>query len=71
MYRLMFPASAMPVVYLGYLAAHTENIALGVGSIILPLRHPAHVAKAAATADVLSHGRILLPCDEQKLSRAR
>ena len=49
-----------PFVYLGYLAARTERIALGVASVILPLRHPAHVAKAAASADVLSGGRMLL-----------
>ena len=49
-----------PFVYLGTLAAVTQNIALGVASVILPLRHPAHVAKAAASADVLSGGRLLL-----------
>ena len=49
-----------PFVYLGTLAAVTERIALGTSSIILPLRHPAHVAKAAATVDVLSGGRLLL-----------
>ena len=49
-----------PFVYLGYLAGQTEKIALGVSSIILPLRHPAHVAKAAATADLLSEGRVIL-----------
>lgn len=49
-----------PFVYLGALAMATRDIALGVASIVLPLRHPAHVAKAAATADVLSGGRLLL-----------
>ncbi len=49
-----------PFTYLGFLAARTSTIALGVSSIILPLRHPAHVAKAAATADVLSDGRLIL-----------
>ncbi|NET50251.1 MAG: LLM class oxidoreductase, partial [Merismopedia sp. SIO2A8] len=49
-----------PFVYLGLLAGQTERIALGVASIILPLRHPAHVAKAAATVDVLSGGRLIL-----------
>lgn len=49
-----------PFVYLGLLAGKTRTIALGVASVILPLRHPAHVAKAAATADVLSDGRLLL-----------
>ncbi|MFC0017872.1 LLM class oxidoreductase [Roseibacillus persicicus] len=49
-----------PFVYLGLLAGATSEIALGVASMVLPLRHPAHVAKAAATADVLSGGRLLL-----------
>lgn len=49
-----------PFVYLGALATQTSSIALGVASIVLPLRHPAHVAKAAATADVLSNGRLIL-----------
>jgi len=49
-----------PLVYLGLLAGQTSKIALGVASIILPLRHPAHVAKAAASADALSDGRLIL-----------
>jgi luciferase-type oxidoreductase len=49
-----------PFVYLGLLAAQTDCIALGVASIVLPLRHPAHVAKAAASVDVLSGGRLVL-----------
>ena len=49
-----------PFVCLGFLAGQTDKIALGTSSIILPLRHPAHVAKAAASVDVLSKGRLLL-----------
>lgn len=49
-----------PFVYLGFLAAHTSKIALATGSIILPLRHPAHIAKSAASVDGLSNGRLLL-----------
>lgn len=49
-----------PFVYLGLLAGQTSHIALGVASLILPLRHPAHVAKAAASVDSLSGGRLLL-----------
>ncbi|MFW2390468.1 MAG: LLM class oxidoreductase [Polyangiales bacterium] len=49
-----------PFVYLGYLAAQTRRIALGVASIVLPLRHPAHVAKAGASVDQLSGGRLIL-----------
>ncbi|QIE42253.1 LLM class oxidoreductase [Rhodobacteraceae bacterium SC52] len=49
-----------PFTYLGFLAAQTSEIALGVSSIILPLRHPAHVAKAGATVDALSGGRLIL-----------
>ena len=49
-----------PFVYLGALALQTRQIALGVSSVILPLRHPSHIAKAAATADQLSQGRLIL-----------
>lgn len=49
-----------PFVYLGLLAGCTERIALGVASIVLPLRHPAHVAKAAGSVDALSGGRLIL-----------
>lgn len=49
-----------PFVYLGLLAGQTRSITLGVASIVLPLRHPAHVAKAAASVDQLSGGRLVL-----------
>lgn len=49
-----------PFTYLGFLAGHTSEIALGVSSIALPLHHPAHVAKAAASLDQLSGGRLIL-----------
>ncbi|GGZ69997.1 LLM class oxidoreductase [Algibacter mikhailovii] len=49
-----------PFTYLGFLAGQTSVIALGVSSIALPLHHPLHVAKSAATIDQLSQGRLLL-----------
>ena len=45
-----------PFVYLGALSVATERIALGMTSIVLPLRHPAQVAKAVATVDQMSNG---------------
>ncbi|MEM7522424.1 MAG: LLM class oxidoreductase [Pseudomonadota bacterium] len=49
-----------PFVYLGLLAGLTRRIALGAASIIQPLPHPAHEAKAAASEDALSGWRLLL-----------
>jgi len=49
-----------PWVWLGYVAAHTKCIALGTGSIILPLRKPIDLAKAATSVDQLSNGRLIL-----------
>lgn len=49
-----------PWVYMGYIAAHTTRVALITGSIVLPLRHPIHVAKAASSIDQLSNGRLIL-----------
>lgn len=49
-----------PFAYLGYVAAQTRSITLGTAAIILPLRHPLHTAKAAASVDQLSGGRLVL-----------
>lgn len=49
-----------PWVWLGQLAAVTRRIALSSAGIVLPLRHPLHTAKAAASVDAVSGGRFLL-----------
>lgn len=46
--------------YLGYIAGQTTKIALLTAAVILPLRHPIHIAKAAASVDQLSNGRLIL-----------
>lgn len=48
-----------PFTYLGYLSALTTQISLGTAAIVLPLRHPLHAAKSAASVDQLSGGRFL------------
>ncbi|MEW6644745.1 MAG: TIGR03571 family LLM class oxidoreductase [Pseudomonadota bacterium] len=45
---------------LGYLAAVTQNVALGTAAVVLPIRHPLMTAKAAASVDALSGGRLIL-----------
>lgn len=49
-----------PWVLLGALAARTRTIALITGAIVLTLRHPLHVAKAAVSVSALSGGRLVL-----------
>lgn len=49
-----------PWVYLGYMAALTSEIALGTASIAISLHHPLHTAKASASVDQLSAGRLIL-----------
>jgi probable F420-dependent oxidoreductase len=44
---------------LAFLAAATERITLGTGVYLLPLRPPFVAAKAAATVDLLSGGRLV------------
>jgi alkanesulfonate monooxygenase SsuD/methylene tetrahydromethanopterin reductase-like flavin-dependent oxidoreductase (luciferase family) len=44
---------------LSYLAARTERVQIATGVLILPYRHPVATAKAIATIDVLSGGRVL------------
>jgi probable F420-dependent oxidoreductase len=47
-----------PMVALGYAAARTSRIRLGVATICLPFVSPAVLAKQASTVDVLSGGRL-------------
>lgn len=49
-----------PWVFMGYVAAQTTRIALATGSIVSTLRHPLHLAKAAASVDRLSGQRLVL-----------
>src|ERR1700744_2844019 len=47
-----------PLVALGYVAARTTRIRLGVAIVNLPFVSPTYLAKQAATVDVLSSGRL-------------
>lgn len=49
-----------PLSTLSYLAGVTSRIRIGTSVIVLPYRHPVQVAKAIATADQLSGGRVTL-----------
>ncbi|WP_251977760.1 TIGR03571 family LLM class oxidoreductase [Salinicola avicenniae] len=49
-----------PWSWLGALAVETRQAVLVSGAIVLPLRHPLHIAKAAASVAVLSEGRFVL-----------
>lgn len=51
---------ADPFTCLGYFAGITRQIGLGIGVLVLPLRHPLLVAKCAAGLQNLSNGRLLL-----------
>jgi luciferase-type oxidoreductase len=46
--------------FLGFLAGITRNVALGTAAVVLPIRHPLMTAKAAASIDALSGGRLIL-----------
>ena len=49
-----------PLIWLSWAAAHTTTLKLGTGILILPQRNPVVTAKAVATLDRLSGGRMLL-----------
>jgi alkanesulfonate monooxygenase SsuD/methylene tetrahydromethanopterin reductase-like flavin-dependent oxidoreductase (luciferase family) len=50
---------AEALVSLGYLAARTHRLALGVSALVVPQRNPLVVLKQLATLDLLSGGRIV------------
>jgi alkanesulfonate monooxygenase SsuD/methylene tetrahydromethanopterin reductase-like flavin-dependent oxidoreductase (luciferase family) len=49
---------ASPLMILGAAAQRTQRIRLGTAVTLLPLHSPVKMAEAAATADILSHGRL-------------
>lgn len=48
-----------PLIALGYAAALTTRIRLATGIFVVPLRNAIATAKAVASLDVLSHGRVI------------
>jgi alkanesulfonate monooxygenase SsuD/methylene tetrahydromethanopterin reductase-like flavin-dependent oxidoreductase (luciferase family)/putative sterol carrier protein len=58
--------SSASAVWLAAAAAQTERIRIGLGIMPLPpgYQHPARVAEAAATLDLVSHGRVELGTGE-------
>jgi probable F420-dependent oxidoreductase len=52
--------SVDPLTILTYAAAVTSRIRLGVSVLVLPVRHPIHVAHQVATLDFVSNGRAIL-----------
>jgi alkanesulfonate monooxygenase SsuD/methylene tetrahydromethanopterin reductase-like flavin-dependent oxidoreductase (luciferase family) len=45
---------------LGILTAHTREVTLGTGVLVLPIREPAVLAKVAGTLQIASGGRLSL-----------
>jgi probable F420-dependent oxidoreductase len=49
-----------PITTLGFAAAATESVRLGIAVIVTPLRQPVQLARDLATLDQLSAGRLIL-----------
>ncbi|WP_295316365.1 LLM class flavin-dependent oxidoreductase [Roseobacter sp.] len=57
---MQFTIAPNPLMSLVNIAAHTKNVRLGTGTVIAPFWHPIKLAGEAASADLLTGGRIEL-----------
>jgi probable F420-dependent oxidoreductase len=57
---LFYGPTVDATVTLGAFAALTRRVTIGTAILLLPLRHPTITAKAIATADIISGGRVIL-----------
>lgn len=53
------PCMFEPMIALTWAAAQTSRILLGTSVLVLPMRHPVHLAKEIASLDILSGGRMI------------
>jgi len=53
-----FTIAPNPFINIAYLAAKTERIRLGTGTVVAPFWHPIKLAGEAAMTDVITHGRL-------------
>lgn len=56
-HSMEYTASPNPMVQLGYLAARTDKIRLGAGTVVAPFWNPIRAAGETALLDVISNGR--------------
>lgn len=57
---LFYGPTVDATVTLGAFAALTRRVTIGTAILLLPLRHPTITAKAIATVDIISGGRVIL-----------
>jgi len=55
-----YSLASSPASLLGYLAARTRTLRLGIAVVVVPLSHPLRIAADWATLDVISGGRVEL-----------
>ena len=59
-FRATFSTMPSPLMLAAVAAQRTKSIRLGIAVSLLPLHHPITLAEDAATADILTGGRVIM-----------